>query len=673
MKLYSTLTSGLTLAVVVMTAPAAGQYAPYGVAPQQQPYAAQQPFVQAQQPYAPQQQPVAPRQTPYATQQAPLAPQQAYQNTAPAYGPVTAQPQQQAFGRVAFAPQAGAGVGSVAPPTETIQSPAPNQQYAAAGQVPPAASVAAYSGAPAGDCGCTNQPPAQSWEGYLPPSTGCAPQGGCATGGCATGGCATGGCGQGGFACCGSGPNFYAGGDCGYNTCDYYAGNDCCCDEGPQRQWFFGMYGLYMGRDNPGKALSTFLVDGAPAGTYYPQPGTDTFFLTSEADVDFVGGGEVRLGSTFGCATDPCGCISYQPFAWEVGYWALAEDSSFGEITDNLGGTRRMYGAIDYSGLRYDRDGSGGTFSDRPLNDYYDYQIPVDSTSTNDIRVLAVRVTQTFQVQNLELNFWRFGATAVGAGASGCVSNYGAGGGLGSGMLRKAANACGVGAAGCGGCGGYGACGCQPCGCEPCDCGPPVTPRRFFINGLAGVRYIKLDETFRNAVFFTNTTSGSDRTDYPNFMPQNGPNSDQTIFHDVETDNDLLGFQLGCSMNCLVGCKWTLFCDTNFGIYGNDIDQYQRVFSPGGGDVVFATSGADAAIRSSKTDVAFTGEARCGIGYQLSSTCRLTTAYRAVAISGVALAPSQVRTPLNEAAFGHIDSNDSIIIHGVQTGIEFKY
>ncbi|MEM6330328.1 MAG: hypothetical protein AAF790_08770, partial [Planctomycetota bacterium] len=151
------------------------------------------------------------------------------------------------------------------------------------------------------------------------------------------------------------------------------------------------------------------------------------------------------------------------------------------------------------------------------------------------------------------------------------------------------------------------------------------------------------------------------------------PEDDNVLFHDVEVDNDLVGFQLGCSMNCLVGCRWTFFADTNFGVYGNQVDSYQRVFSPGGGSVRFIGTGEDAAVRSSKTDVAFLGEARLGVGYQLSPRCRLTTAYRVIAISGVALAPSQVTTPANDAAWQHIDTNDSLVLHGFQGGVEFKY
>ncbi|MEM8864827.1 MAG: hypothetical protein AAGF31_04705 [Planctomycetota bacterium] len=604
MRLYSTLTAGLVAAALLAVGqPAAGQYSPYpgavqptynpaAYAPQmtaQQQQLAQQQIAQQralQQQAMPQQ---AVPQQPQATQQvarpayAPAVGYQPMQGQPYAQAPVAVHPSatayqygqqamaaqlgltQQPMGatqqpaaaapRVAYMQSQGSDSRQLPAPTEAIeQAPATTASPVAPTVMPavtpgpmstvpmttgpmtatPATSygVATHGAAPAGDCGCNTGAATGTWEGYLPAATGCT----------------TGDCG-------------YAGAECGDFSCAPY------CDTRPKRQWFAGLYGLYMGRDNPGKATSAFLVDPVPTGTYYPQPGTDVFFLTSEADVDFTGGGEVRLGSTFGCASDPCSCTSYQPFAWEIGYWGLAEDSSFGELADDdFAGTDRIYGAINYAGLEYDRDGAGTTYSYRPLNDYYDYQAPIDPASTNDLRVLAVRVRQTFQVQNIELNFWRFGSPGVGAG--GCGAS-GGGLGIGGGALRntlaRGAAACGVGSgAGCNnGC--YGGCNTGACSYDACGCAP-APRKRFFINGLAGVRYFRLDETFRNSVFF----AAPGDPGYPGDMPP----TDQVIFHDVEVDNDLVGFQLGSSMNCLVGCKWTLFCDTNFGIYGNQIDSY---------------------------------------------------------------------------------------------------
>jgi len=665
---------------MAMAQPAVAQFNPAAQQYAAQPYQAQQ--FAAQQPY----------------QGYPATQQQAYQGYQPAQQayPQGAVPpyRQQPAGRFAMMQDQGSASRQLPAPTENIgQAPAaqapsvpapampavPVQAYGAAptpafGSAPQAApSMASYPAGGGANCGCNTAAPAGNWEGYMPAAT----TAGCATGNCATGNCGAGNCGGGAYACASGANGYYAGGYAG-GGCDYYAGNDYC-DAGPKRQWFGGLYGLVMSRDNPSKANSAFFIETPPGAgsTYYPDPDVDLFFTTSDADVGFTGGGEVRFGSTFGCAADPCSCSTYQPYAWELGYWSLAEDTSFGEIIDVTPvtvGTSRIYGGINYAGLEYNRTGSGLDADYRPLNDYYDYQAPVDGDSVNDIRVEAVRVTQTFQVQNLELNFWRFGSQGVGP-TTGAAACGGGGSAFASGNIRRKVGdaIAGYNQGDCGGCnnGCYGgSCGCDPCGSDAYACAAPAPRTRFFMNGLAGVRYLRVDETFRNAVFFR---GAADTDPYTGNMPTTGAAAERVIFHDIETDNDLLGFQLGCSMNCLVGCRWTLFCDTNFGIYGNQIDQYQRVFSPGGGPIRFIGDSGNAAVRSSKEDVAFLGELRCGAGYQVSPRCRLTGAYRVIGVSGVALSTQNIQTPLNDAAFGHIDSNGSLVVHGFQGGVEFKY
>lgn len=666
MKRLLSLSGGvLATAASLVCQPVDAQYpgAPYQAQPYRAPAPQQARYPQAQYPQA---------QHPQAGQYQQAQPQQQYPQ-APGYAQMPQAPYARtAMGQQLPAPTEAIGQGHVAP-----QAAAP----------PVAPAVASYNAAGA-DCNCNQSAPVAapttSWEGYMPAA---APAGGCATGNCGTGNCGTGNCGTGN--CDGGAAYGYAAGDAGcYSGGSYYAGNDCgvsYASAGPRRQWFAGIYGLYMGRDNPGKALSTVLIETPPgAGSrYYPAVGgADVFLFSSDAETDFTGGAEVRLGSTFGSATDPCSCTSYQPFAWELGYWGLAEDSNFAEIRDLDGITTgsRLYGmGINYGGLEFNRFATGLDADYRPLNDYYDYQVPVDGDSTNDIRVDAVRVTQTFQVQNMELNFWRFGTGGFGTGlvSASVGGGFGSGAGVGGGL---GGNACGgFGAGGCstGSCGCNSGCysggGCYSSGCNDGCYAAPAPQRRFFINGLAGVRYMRLDESFRNAVFFQSTAGGSTDVDYSGSMPTTGTTATQVLFHDIETDNDLVGFQLGCSMNCVATSRFTLFADTNFGIYGNQIDNYQRVFSPGGGVVRFVDGGGNAAVRSSKEDVAFLGEARVGAGYQVSSKCRLTAAYRVIGISGVALSVEQLTTPLNEEAFGHIDSNDSIVIHGLQTGVEVKY
>ncbi len=441
-------------------------------------------------------------------------------------------------------------------------------------------------------------------------------------------------------------PSGCATGDCGtsYDSCAPVC-NVGCAPPRPKRQWFAGIYGLYMARGDVDKTPVAVAVPDVTAITtpYYPAGGSDAFLFTSDADFDPEFGAAIRFGSTFG--RDNCGC--YQPFAWEIGYWALDEGDAMFAITNpgTISSTNnyRIYGMRNYAGLEYDRDGAGGgTYAYRPLNEYGDYQVPIENGAPNDVRLLGVRVRQSFDVQNLELNFWRFGCPVEAGCGSGCSS-----------CSTGCASNCGT-------------------GCNPCATRRP--PRRFFINGLLGVRYMKIDDNMETAFAFTGVDGAGDPnagepTDYVGFPYDD----DNVFFDDLQVDNELIGFQLGCSMNWLVGCKWNFFADSNFGIYGNQADVYNRVYSGGGGTIRYVSDGSDAVVNASKTEVAFLGELRTGVGYQISCNCRLTAAYRIIALSGVALSGEQYLNYTNAELASHIDTNGSLFLHGLQTGVEYKY
>lgn len=456
----------------------------------------------------------------------------------------------------------------------------------------------------------------------------------------------------------------------GYGGCDSgcYAApacesSACYAPAAPRRQWFAGLYGLYLDRGgDQSKSAVAYLADTSTfTADYYPTA-TVTSLNTADASDDATGGAEVRFGSTFG--SDPCNC--QQPFAWEVGYWGLDDDESSatlilpGAVSSTY--PIRLYSLYNYQGLMADLDGAGTDWTDRPI--YIDHGMPADDDLfTSDVRLLGVRVRQRFQAQNLELNFWRFGAPTVAPSL---------GGGRLSGLLAAgqsgacADGSCGVGDA----CGGYG------------DCGSCRPPRRFFINGLAGVRYLRVDDDFGLDSQFTivdvppsgnagNVPNANWPTQYTSF-----PTDDNNVmFSDFQADNELVGFQLGSSMNWLVGCRWSFFADGNVGIYGNNAEVYKRIYGGGGAVYTFANGGGPAAVTGSETSLAYVGELRAGVGYQVSCNCRLTAAYRFIGIGGVALGVEEFQNTnwANEELASHIDTNNSIILHGLQAGVEYKY
>jgi hypothetical protein len=145
------------------------------------------------------------------------------------------------------------------------------------------------------------------------------------------------------------------------------------------------------------------------------------------------------------------------------------------------------------------------------------------------------------------------------------------------------------------------------------------------------------------------------------------------LFYDVQVDNNLVGPQLGWTMN-YCHCKWNLFMNSTFGVFANQIEHMQAMWSGGGGTVRFAHSGEDFYVESDKTDISFLGELRLGGSYDITCNWRAVAAYRAVAVTGIATSTDQIPDDFTNAEWvAIIDSDNSLIVHGVQVGAECRY
>lgn len=403
-------------------------------------------------------------------------------------------------------------------------------------------------------------------------------------------------------------------GDVDYGLSGYF--EDTCSG----RQWFCGIYGLAMDRDAPGNArvgLRVSQADVTAAGSYVPVP-SDTVLHTNNAGYEFRGGAEIRFGSTFQCGSscEYAGCCPPQTYAWEFGYWFLAEDPSSAIVVNNdPEGDPRLYSGINFSGLAI------------PGLDSVNYVIPIEDTDipigVGDQRILAERVRTNFSAQSFELNILRLPFFCSGP-------------------------TCG---SGC---------------CDGTPCGPS-----FSMAGLCGFRYMRLDDDFQYAMEWGVWDGAA--VDPPTFAGFND-GADNEMFYKISVDNNLAGLQLGCDMNyCYANC-WDFFWDTNFGLYNNDISSTQRVRLGDGTAVTFENGGSSARVHSTKDTVAFLGEMRIGGAYHINCNNRLTLAYRVVAIGGVALTTDQIPTTFDNPGYvGLIDSSGSIIMHGVQLGWERKF
>jgi hypothetical protein len=185
----------------------------------------------------------------------------------------------------------------------------------------------------------------------------------------------------------------------------------------------------------------------------------------------------------------------------------------------------------------------------------------------------------------------------------------------------------------------------------------------LFARGLLGFRYLRADEAFQYASDFADSQFGT---------------SGDEIFYDIDVENHLIGVQVGGRVDYLFSSRLSLYADVKFGIFGNHISHNSRIGNQNGPAVVGLTAFADVGrpfdIHSTKTDVSMLGELRAGVDYQLSPHWRLTGGYRAVGMTGVALATNQIPVYMVDLdGVAAIDTNGSMILHGFQLGLECNY
>jgi hypothetical protein len=412
----------------------------------------------------------------------------------------------------------------------------------------------------------------------------------------------------------------------GYPNCNinqYFNDNDC-----GENQWFGGVYFLEMGRTNAAPVKLTSQIPTGSTYPYYPTP-NDTILTNRDADFNFREGVEFRFGSTFtigescsacqspcGYNMNGCGCNSCCPpttYAWEVAWWGINDSPESQTVVYT---TDRFVGMRNYAGLQYNGN---------PVNGYYGYGMPVPAGPA-DPQILAQRVRTDFKAQNLELNIIRF----------------------------PMCNTCSTGSCGCGG---SDACGCNSCG-DSCGCG-------FSMYGSCGVRYFRLDDDF---LYGTEFNPGGAHPVYDGF----GSGDAYELFHDIQVENNLVGPQVGWTSDYCCG-RWNFFLNSTFGIFNNHMSVWQRMYDGAGTSATFS-DGSTYNIRENKNAVAFLGELRAGTAYDFSCHWRGVLAYRAVALTGVATADAQLHDAYSDRwTAGLIDSDNSVVIHGVQIGAECRY
>ncbi len=183
--------------------------------------------------------------------------------------------------------------------------------------------------------------------------------------------------------------------------------------------------------------------------------------------------------------------------------------------------------------------------------------------------------------------------------------------------------------------------------------------RQANVEVMAGFRWFEFDETLG---FSSDSTFGA----YP-----------ATLLYGSEVDNTLLGFQMGGSTEYCLTNRWRLSAGTKMGIYNNRINARQYILDDLGAYAQIgsgANAGDDYNLSDQKDDLAFLGELELGLIFQLSSKSRAVVGYRAVGVSGVALADGQIPYDYTDVwQITRTRSDNALLLHGGYAGLEFCY
>ncbi len=186
--------------------------------------------------------------------------------------------------------------------------------------------------------------------------------------------------------------------------------------------------------------------------------------------------------------------------------------------------------------------------------------------------------------------------------------------------------------------------------------------RRGFYELLGGFRWFEFDESLQYGATV-------DTAAYPA--------SPSDFFYNLEARNRLLGLQLGARNELCFGSKLRLFTGVKGGIFNNNIRTIQNLTDTNG-EIAQINAGSAAgrpfSYNDEKNDVAFLGELDFGFLYHLSCRSRIRLGYRALGVSGVALAADQMPFDYSDPnELSRANSNGGLLLHGGYYGLEFCF
>ena len=184
--------------------------------------------------------------------------------------------------------------------------------------------------------------------------------------------------------------------------------------------------------------------------------------------------------------------------------------------------------------------------------------------------------------------------------------------------------------------------------------------RRLSLNWLAGFRFFRFSEDLEFATSNNSTSFGVDRAN--------------EAYYNIDVENNLIGFQIGARADYQASCRCSLYADTRFGIFYNDIDHNSSLTSGTGEVAVDQIYGLPWQIGSNGDEFATLAQVDVGLQYHINCCWSAHIGYRLVAASGVALATDQVPQFVSDYyGIQDINSNGHLFLHGGVAGLSYSF
>jgi hypothetical protein len=187
---------------------------------------------------------------------------------------------------------------------------------------------------------------------------------------------------------------------------------------------------------------------------------------------------------------------------------------------------------------------------------------------------------------------------------------------------------------------------------------------RFGVDLLAGIRWFR----FQDGLLF-----GAQR------LADNTAYANDWLYFDDRITNDLVGLQAGCNVSYRFTDCWRAFITPKFGVFNNYMTLDYNLYAVNGAGTHYQGSSQTYAnpnypVHATSDGFSFLTQVDLGFDWQITPHIATQFGYRVVAVTGMGLSDSQIPFFGNDTqAIAAVQHNDSLILHGVFSGVTFSW